>query len=193
MYRYYCQEFPHNYTLTAQVLALEESRILVDHSPFFPGGGGQLADRGVIVSNGESITVSAVEIVPHGVWHTIDQSIDDCEFVDIKVDENHRSLQSELHTLAHIVNAVVFKAFDGALLTGAQLGSNGTLRIDFDLPGVDSDRLRVLEEPINEAAQQAHEVSAYWMPWDKAKLEHGLFRAKSACLLYTSPSPRDRG
>lgn len=180
MCRYYCQEHPYTYELTSKILAREAGRILVDHSPFFPGGGGQLADRGVIIGNGKSAAVSAVEIVPEGVWHTIEEPIYDCKYVEIRIDEYHRSLQCELHTLAHIVNAMVFKSFDGALLTGAQLGESGTLRIDFDLPRVDNNRLRALEEPINEAAQEDHIVSAYWMSWDDAKSEHGLFRAKSA-------------
>ena len=180
MSRYYCQEHPFDYSITTQVIAHETDRILVEHSPFFPGGGGQLADRGTIVGDGDSASVVAIEIVPEGVWHSIDRSIENCKSVEIKVDEHHRNLQSELHTLAHIINAIVFKAFDGALLTGAQLADNGSLRIDFDLPGVDNDRLRALEEPINDAAQADHVVSAYWMPWDDAKSEHGLFRAKSA-------------
>ncbi len=100
--------------------------------------------------------------------------------MEIRVDKHHRNLQSELHTLAHIINAIVFQAFDGALLTGAQLNSNGTLRIDFDLPGVDNDRLRALEEPINRAAQEGHPVTAHWMRWDEAEALPGLFRAKSA-------------
>ena len=167
MYRYYCQEHPFIYSLTAQILARDAGRIMVEHSPFFPGGGGQLADRGTIISNGKSTTVKAVEILPEGVWHTIEKSIGDCDFVEIRVDEYHRTLQCELHTLAHIVNAIVFKAFDGALLTGAQLGENGTLRIDFDLPGVDNDRLRALEEPINAAAQEVTKYQPTGCPGTK--------------------------
>ena len=91
MYRYYCQEHPFIYSLTAQILARDAGRIMVEHSPFFPGGGGQLADRGTIISNGKSTTVKAVEILPEGVWHTIEKSIGDCDFVEIRVDEYHRT------------------------------------------------------------------------------------------------------
>ena len=52
--------------------------------------------------------------------------------------------------------------------------------MDFDLPGVDSDLSRLLEHPINAAAAEVHAVSSYWMDWDEALKQPGLFRAKSA-------------
>ena len=87
--------------------------------------------------------------------------------VELRVDPVFRALQSELHTLAHLVNAIVFRAFDGSLLTGAQLNADGTLRVDFDLPDVDNDRLRALEGEINAAAAADHEVTASRMDWGR--------------------------
>jgi misacylated tRNA(Ala) deacylase len=39
----------------------------------------------------------------------------------------------ELHTDLHIVNALVYQGFNGALVTGVQMNNDGTARIDFDL------------------------------------------------------------
>src|SRR5438105_13761140 len=39
-----------------------------------------------------------------------------------------RTAQTELHTGAHVLNALVYQQFNGALLTGAQLGDDGTAR-----------------------------------------------------------------
>jgi Ser-tRNA(Ala) deacylase AlaX len=49
---------------------------------------------------------------------------------------------AQLHTSTHILNALVFQEFQGALVTGAQLNADGTARLDFDLPDADNDRLR---------------------------------------------------
>ena len=174
------QDYPLTTNLDVKVLADEPDRIFVDQSPFIPGGGGQLADWGVIISDDVSANVVAIEVAQDGVWHSIDVATGEPDSVTLRIDEYHRRLQSELHTLAHVVNAVVFQAFDGALLTGAQLNDNGALRIDFDLPGVDNDRLRSLEKSINEAASADHEVSTFSMNWGDAEAEAGLFRAKSA-------------
>lgn len=182
MTRYFCQDHPDAFVVGTSVLAIEPGRVLLERSPFFPGVGGQHTDRGTIAGvSGPPVPVRAVEVVEAGAWHTLDgASPSEGEIVEVRVDECFRALQCELHTLAHIVNAVVFRAFDGALLTGAQLGEDETLRIDFDLPGIDNDRLRALEGPINDDVAADHPVSASWMDWDEAEREPGLFRAKSA-------------
>ena len=77
-----------------------------------------------------------------------------------------RGLMSELHTLAHIVNSIVYRDFGGALLTGAQLAEDGTFRVDFDVAGADNDRLRGLAGAINDAARQDFPVRASEMDWD---------------------------
>ncbi len=52
-------------------------------------------------------------------------------------------------TAAHVLNALVFERFAGALVTGAQIGTDGTARIDFDLPEVANDAVRALEPEVN--------------------------------------------
>jgi len=42
----------------------------------------------------------------------------------------------------------LIQSLNGALLTGAQLGDDGTARCDFDLPDVDNDRLRALAQSL---------------------------------------------
>src|SRR5919112_776332 len=66
-----------------------------------------------------------------------------------------RLAQSWLHPGSHILNAFVFRRFEGALVTGAQINGDGTGRMDFDLPGFDNDKLRGLDEEINAAIRAA--------------------------------------
>ena len=70
--------------------------------------------------------------------------------VEAAVDPAFRQLMRELHTGLHIVNALVFQSFDGALVTGVQMNEDGTARIDFDLPEADNDRLKALDPAIND-------------------------------------------
>ena len=184
---YYCHDFPDTLSLSTDVLDVEPGKVLVSTSPFFPGGGGQLPDRGVLINDGEPIAVQGTRITPEGVWHTIDHTCTISPTVELIVDELHRHLQSELHTLAHIVNAIVFQEFNGALLTGAQLNGDGTFRMDFDLPDVDNSRLRALESTFNDIVERDLEVTTYWMPWHDAQAQPGLFRAKFA----TPPKNKD--
>ena len=74
--------------------------------------------------------------------------------VESVVDPGFRSMMAQLHTDTHILNALVFRHFQGALVTGAQLNEDGTARMDFDLPDADNDRLRALEPEINDVIRQ---------------------------------------
>ncbi len=44
----------------------------------------------------------------------------------------------QLHTNAHALDAFVYQAFNGALVTGVQMYGDGTARTDFDVPEGDN-------------------------------------------------------
>ncbi|WP_348638250.1 alanyl-tRNA editing protein [Bradyrhizobium sp. ISRA463] len=99
--------------------------------------------------------------------------------VVLEVEPAFRALMCELHTLAHVVNALVYTRFGGALLTGAQLNADSTFRVDFDLPGADNEALRALEAPLNDVIRRDLPVSAVFMPHTEAQAIPGLFRSKA--------------
>lgn len=180
MSRYFCNDHPDVLEIELPVLDVRPGAVLLAASPVFPGGGGQLMDRARIAWSGGEADVAQVEIEPRGVWHAAAGSETASGMARVTVDPGFRALMCELHTVAHVVNALVFQRFEGALLTGAQLSADQTLRIDFDLPGVESERVRALEAPINEALRQNFAVSDADMVWEAAEAVPGLFRAKSA-------------
>lgn len=177
--RLFCQDHPEALALEARVVDARPGAVLLDASPFFPGGGGQLADRGGIAWHGGKVAVTGFTADKDGLWHVIDTPEELFGPVHVAIDRGFRREMCQLHTLAHIANALVFEAFDGALLTGAQLADNRTLRVDFDLPDVENDRLRALEGPINDAIADDLAVTAFYMPWEHAKAADGMFRSKA--------------
>ncbi|WP_262029921.1 alanyl-tRNA editing protein [Microvirga sp. Mcv34] len=177
--RLLCQDNAHILEFEAPVLAARPGAVLLAQSPVFPGGGGQLQDRAILAWTGGEAAVTSVCIDERGLWHEFDSADFVAGTVRIAVDPEFRRLMCELHTLAHVANSIVFRAFGGALLTGAQLSADGTFRVDFDLPQADNDSLRELDGPINDVIRQDLPVGAFLMPWDEAAASPGLFRSKT--------------
>ena len=99
--------------------------------------------------------------------------------LEARVDEDFRRKQTQLHSDLHIVNALVFRHFNGALVTGAQINADGTARVDFDVPGADSAALRALEPEINEIIRQDLPIRSERIPVSQARREPGLLRSLS--------------
>jgi misacylated tRNA(Ala) deacylase len=145
-----------------------------------------LADRGVLAwANGEA-RVSGFETVDGRMWHLLSGAVELSGVVRVSVDAEFRAAQTELHTDAHVLNALVYQHFNGALLTGAQLGDDNTARCDFDLPDVDNDKLRALEAALNDVIRQDLPVRYAWIPRKEAEGQAGLLRSRSVA---PPPSP----
>ena len=179
MSRYFCHDHPDVLALDTRVVGARPGAVLLEASPFHPGGGGQLADRGRLAWSSGETAVTGIEVAAGRVWHLLADPVEPDGVVRVSVDPAFRSAQSELHTGAHILNALVYRHFDGALITGAQLGDDLTARIDFDLPGVDNDRLRALEGELNDVIRQDLPVRDTWQPLVTAAAEPGLLRSRS--------------
>jgi len=106
----------------------------------------------------------------------------------VQVDPAFRARMMQLHTALHILNALVFRAFDGALVAGVQMADDDTARIDFDLPGTDNARIRGLEAEVNAVIEAGIPVSAQCIPREAAEAEPGILRSRSVM-----PPPTEDG
>lgn len=180
MSRYFCLDNPEVLTLATQVVEAGPGWVVLAESPFYPGGGGQLPDRGSLEWAGGEISVAGFENEAGRLRHLLAAPIElPADRVEARVDPTFRRRMRALHTDLHIVNAVVFQRFDGALVTGVQMNEDGTARIDFDLPDADNDRLRAIEEPVNALIGQDLAVRQDYLPEQAAFAEPGLIRSRS--------------
>ena len=167
-------------TLETEVLDSRPGRLRLSASPFFPGGGGQLADRGLLRWSGGEASVTGFENIdgkPAGSCsRTSGRSMARSKRA---VDMPFRRMMTQMHTYTHILNACVYRSFNGALVTGVQMNDDGTARMDFDLPDADNEKLRALEAPINAAIEEDLRVGASYVPLAEAQSEPGLIRTRS--------------
>jgi misacylated tRNA(Ala) deacylase len=182
-----CHDAPDLLEFDAAVVDTRPGMVLLTRSAFYPGGGGQPIDRGVLRWAGGEVRVQRLEAEGDALWHVLAEPLVIEGAVLGVVDAAFRRQMSQLHTDLHIVNALAFQAFDGALVTGAQIGEDGTARLDLDLPGADNDRVRALEPAINEAIRQDLAVRQVYVAADVAASERGLLRSRSV----TPPAQAD--
>jgi misacylated tRNA(Ala) deacylase len=175
----YCHDHPETLTLETTVADARPGKVALVESPFYPGGGGQLADRGVIRWSGGEAKVTGFELSAGRLWHLLDTSGEVTGAVEPAVDVDFRGKMRQLHTSSHVLNALVFQQFDGALVTGAQMAEDGTARMDFDIPAADNDRLRALEAPINDFIRQNIPLNFVYVPMHEAQATPGLIRSRS--------------
>jgi len=175
----YCHEHPETLVVQTYVDAAWPGKVALAETPFYPGGGGQLADRGVLRWNGGEVRVVGFDHSAGKIWHLLDTEAELAGSVEATVDPDFRRTMRQLHTGTHILNAFVFQSFDGALVTGVQMSEDGTARMDFDVPGADNDRLRALEAPINDVIAQDIAVNLAYVSMAEAQAERGLIRSRS--------------
>ena len=188
MSRFFCHEHPDVLTLETRVVDARPGAVVLEQTPFYPGGGGQLADQGVLRWHGGVVTVVGFEPIDGRLWHVLAEPVDPAGVVQLEVDAGFRATMMALHTDCHIVNALVYQQFQGALVTGAQLNDDATARINFDLPDADNDRLRALEPAINDFIRQDLPVRYDYVPLAEAAAQPGLLRSRSV-----APPPGDDG
>lgn len=125
---------------TAVVVAADRDLgIVLDRSAFYPGGGGQPPDHGVLLwGGGQTRIVGArtgdeLYLVPHEDDPLPPAGTD----VRGALDDVRRTTLMRTHSALHLLSGVVFRDF-GALVTGGNM-EPGEARMDFGLPDVPPD------------------------------------------------------
>jgi alanyl-tRNA synthetase len=153
----------------------DDVEIVLDRTPFYAEGGGQLADGGTItLSNGAVIEIDDVQMpikdlsVHRGRVLSGEITLGDGALAEI--DDERRSAISRSHTATHMVHKA-FREFLGE--TATQAGSEnspGRFRFDFPATGAVSDSvLSDVESRVNTLLLEDLEVSAEVMSQEAAK------------------------
>jgi misacylated tRNA(Ala) deacylase len=124
---------------------------------FYPGGGGQPADRGTLAIGERVVAISAVREDSGGVWHCVACELAAGTRVRGEVDWPFRYALMRHHALMHVVNTIARRDF-GGFITGVQLGPERS-RIDFKLD-LGRDRIADFEERVNAAIALALPIAS---------------------------------
>ena len=165
----------------AKILAVdEESRTLVlDQTAFFPGGGGQPADRGALESGGLIYQVSKVRKVGDDVVHYIDGDLPlPSPGIQVRgqIDWQRRYSLMRVHTAMHILCGVIFRDY-GAQVTGGDMDPL-QVRMDFEFESMVRELVDEIQASINREVQNARPIRVTVLPRAEAFQIPDLIRTK---------------
>src|SRR4029079_1635291 len=146
----------------AKVLSADENGIRLDRTVFYPTGGGQPGDQGLLrLENGAAIPIrdTVKGAAPDEVLHLTNPGVALPETgmrLTAELDWDRRYRLMRMHTCLHLLCAVV-----PGEVTGGQVG-DGKGRLDFDVPGAPRDKD---DSPAKVTARVAadHAVTPRWI------------------------------
>ena len=158
---------------TARVLACEEDKngwqVVLDRTAFYPEGGGQPADRGLL----GGVRVLDVHEKEGAVRHLTDGPLTVGETVEGRVDAARRLDLTQQHSGEHILSGLLHSMF-GAENVGFHIGQDYLL-MDLSV-AVDAEGLAKAEEAANRIVWQDVETRAAW--YEKEQLASLTYRSK---------------
>jgi alanyl-tRNA synthetase len=151
-----------------------ELDVILDRTPFYAEGGGQLADAGVITTDGAIIDVSDAQtpltglIVHRGRVRSGEVFTGAPAHAEIDI-ERRRAL-SRSHTATHLVHRALRNALGESAAQAGSENSPGRLRFDFTAQGaVPLTVLRDSEDEVNAILVNDLDVHAYYTSQEEAR------------------------
>lgn len=138
-----------------EVAAGDDVEIIIDRSPFYPEGGGQNGDQGVITGpDGEAVindtrTVEGGVIIHYG--HVTRGTLHKGDLVHAQVDERRRKATARNHTATHLLHRALREVLGDHVQQMGSLVAPERLRFDFShFSSLSQEELEQVEKIVNE-------------------------------------------
>ena len=160
----------------------EQRRVALNRTAFYPGGGGQPPDVGVLEWSGARAAVARTSTEGGLVWHWLDEAAE----VDLpeagtetagQIDWERRHLLMRTHTALHILCGVIWADYQVAVTGGNMEPGEG--RLDFPLDAMSVELGAWAERRINQEIQRAREIVVDFVDRAEADQDPALIRTKA--------------
>lgn len=147
---------PYMREFEAKVLSIDGNEVVLDRTAFYPEGGGQVGDKGVI----GDLKVADTRIVDDHIVHVLEAHphfrVNDT--VKCRIDWDRRYRIMRLHSAAHIMEHFLWQRLGEIKRLGSRVDENKD-RADYAYEGrLPTDELRRVEEETNRFLAEGHEV-----------------------------------
>jgi misacylated tRNA(Ala) deacylase len=164
--------------------------IVLDRSAFYPGGGGQPPDHGVLLWQG--VQTRIVDTRKGDDLYLVPEESDPIPPTGTEVtgaiEDERRTLLMRTHSGLHVLCGVVFRDF-GALVTGGNM-QPGEARMDFNLPEIPADFKASLEDRVNAEVTADRRVDIRVLPRASALAIPDIIRTQAKLIPHDEPEIR---
>ncbi len=157
----------------ATVAAVDNDRVALDRTAFYPTGGGQPHDTGTL----GGARVTSVRKEGDLVWHTLGGSVpEEGERVHGEVDWERRHALMRTHTALHVLCGVIWNRW-GKAVTGGNMDPLEA-RMDFEFDPLPEGFGPEVEQLVNDELTAARPVAVSFLPRREALADEDLIRTK---------------
>lgn len=162
----------------AIVVDVLEKGVVLDRTGFYPGGGGQPSDSGVLIHEDGKSIVKRLSRNDSKLVHEIESvsGLSAGEKIHGVIDWDRRYLLMKTHTALHMMGGIVWRDY-GAQITGSDM-KPGFGRLDFELDHMSSDFAGEVQDKINEEVNIGRAIMVKILPRDEAFQIPDLIRTK---------------
>jgi Ser-tRNA(Ala) deacylase AlaX len=153
--------------------------VILDQTVFYPRGGGQPSDVGILEQAGQKYVVLEVVKRDGRVLHKLDkEGLQANDIVHGKIDWNRRYIFMRMHTASHLIDAILYR--DGKILvTGNEIGIDKS-RIDFNMPDFSMNKVQEYIHEANKIIVKDSSVKNYYLSREEAFKIPGIIKLAGA-------------
>jgi misacylated tRNA(Ala) deacylase len=136
----------------------DENSVALDRTAFYPGGGGQPCDTGVIIINGSQVNITKVKRQGELIFHKLDGELPETG-VTVKgvLNWDRRYQLMRTHTAFHILCGVIWRDYKASVTGGNMEPLKGRMDFEFEtmeeafqIPDLIRTKINLLPEAITE-------------------------------------------
>ena len=172
---YQTDSYAREFTAIVTGVDAEKHAVLLDRTAFYPGGGGQPHDTGLLAAGDAAYPVLKVE---RGNLHVIggDQLPAPGTEIVGTLDWERRYQLMRTHTAMHILCGVIWRDYQASVTGGNMEPLRG--RLDFEFERMEKDLIEEIEAKINAEVTAARDVRVNILPREEAFQIPDLIRTK---------------
>jgi misacylated tRNA(Ala) deacylase len=166
--------------IKSTIVEIIDDYFVIDKTIFFPGGGGQPNDFGLINADKDSYEIKRVNWQKGKIAHLLSKSdlsnLRVGDEITCTLDWERRYKLMRTHTSLHILCGVIWRDYQAAVTGGNMEPLKG--RMDFEFPSLSAELTEEIETKINIEVQKDRQITVNFLPREEAFKIPDLIRTK---------------